>query len=941
MKMQRKLMWIIALVLVLGTVLGVATLADINTSPSLAVEAFNLSFEDSVYLVYAVSSENVTADQVQMLFWTEPKASKDAYTKGTESYSTANCGDVTYDGKDCKMFKYTKLRAKNMTDDIYARAYIEVEGQAYYSDVVKYSVLQYAYNKLGITGTATQNSALKDMLTEMLEYGAKAQTFADYRTDRLATDTFYQLKVTDGTLADGFAKGLYAPGEQVALKAAATSGGKSFIGWEKNGHTVSLDASAKLTMTHDHTTVTACYGTPFTPVVRFAVSSDLHWRSSTKENPLQSADNTQLLFETAYDYSTSRPYNELDGIFIAGDYTQNGSEAEMSEFYELANRLTRGDTIVRTVLGNHEYWTAGAVYKGEEQGTRYGPQSIAATYERHLRYGQYEEVDQHLVINGFHFILLSMDRYNDGYIDENGNKITPPSGTNFYSDEKLVWLEAEIQKAVADDATGEKPIFIFHHVRASNSGINNNNGTLTSGDTDLEPILNRYPQVVDFSGHTHCSLTDPRTIFQTGYTAINTGSLAYLRATLINYKDGKYYTEASTGMDNQGTWGTGDIETATRNACLYFIVEVDVNNNIRLVINNIYTGAIEDVILLGKVGDPDNFYYNETRRANANTPKFANNAKLETKFLTKKSVQLVIPQAECPDGMNSYRVEIYKDDTLVTTVYRLACQYLGGAMPETIIAPIMGLSSSTVYTAKIYPVSYWGIEGEPLVGRFVTRSTTDANTSLDKTPDIFSMGLNTDHTAYNAVDGTALAVTGAPTVVYDNTLKRNVVYLNGSSAYRFLDIGNYYDIMSESFTFEIYVYMDEVPSSSYVDIVSNQQAGGFGFELKSGGNLQFIITLGGSSSARPSTTLPGGEWVHIVVTYDGSTLSMYKNGVLVSTAAPNEGSIKPPTSQYLVIGGDSNATTSGDYFMTGKIAVTNLYAAPLTAGEVAALYNSY
>ena len=165
MKMQRKLMWIIALVLVLGTVLGVATLADINTSPALEVEAFNLSFEDSVYLVYADSSENVTADQVQMLFWTEPKANKGAYIKGTESYSTANCGDVTYDGKDCKMFKYTKLRAKNMTDDIYARAYIEVEGQAYYSDVVKYSILQYAYNKLGITGTATQNSALKDMLT--------------------------------------------------------------------------------------------------------------------------------------------------------------------------------------------------------------------------------------------------------------------------------------------------------------------------------------------------------------------------------------------------------------------------------------------------------------------------------------------------------------------------------------------------------------------------------------------------------------------------------------------------------------------------------------------------------------------------------------------------------------------------------------------------------
>ncbi|MBP3397280.1 MAG: LamG domain-containing protein, partial [Clostridia bacterium] len=90
-------------------------------------------------------------------------------------------------------------------------------------------------------------------------------------------------------------------------------------------------------------------------------------------------------------------------------------------------------------------------------------------------------------------------------------------------------------------------------------------------------------------------------------------------------------------------------------------------------------------------------------------------------------------------------------------------------------------------------------------------------------------------------------------------------------------------------------------------------------------------------------TLPGGEWVHIVVTYDGSTLSMYKNGTLASTATPNAGSIKYPStsSRYLVIGGDSNASTSGDCFMTGKIAVTNLYAAPLTAEEVAALYDAY
>lgn len=46
-------------------------------------------------------------------------------------------------------------------------------------------------------------------------------------------------------------------------------------------------------------------------------------------------------------------------------------------------------------------------------------------------------------------------------------------------------------------------------------------------DTRLKDILNQYPQVILFSGHSHYLLNHPRAIYQDGFTMVNTGSVAY------------------------------------------------------------------------------------------------------------------------------------------------------------------------------------------------------------------------------------------------------------------------------------------------------------------------------------------------------------------------------------------------------------------------------
>ncbi len=260
--MKKKLLFLSLILAAVLSIFAIGAFAETD-EPTLKIEAANLEFADSVYLVYAVSHEGVDAENVKMLFFTEPQSGKDGYTLETADYY-ANLWQegVTVLGKEnCTLFKNATLRAKNMADTVYARAYAEVDGEAYYSEPVKYSILQYAYNKLGKTGTASENEALKTMLEEMLEYGAAAQMYAGYRTDRRADADFCEIKVDGGTLADGFAKGLYLPGESVTLVAPEKLDGKVFRAWQNlAGESVADTATAEITVSAQNETYVAVYG---------------------------------------------------------------------------------------------------------------------------------------------------------------------------------------------------------------------------------------------------------------------------------------------------------------------------------------------------------------------------------------------------------------------------------------------------------------------------------------------------------------------------------------------------------------------------------------------------------------------------------------------------------------------------------------------------------
>jgi len=255
--MKKKLLLLLLALTMIATVVGVIAIGAgaEDSAPQMSIAYCNLSFSDNVYIKYAVRSD---ASDVKLLIWTSPE---DEYVIGTQDdevteYYTENIGGVPH-----MIFDYTELAAKQMADVVYARAYTQVDGVDYYSDVNKYSILQYAYSKLGKTGTASTNTELKSLLSSMLTYGASAQKYFDYKENRLATAEWYQVKVTAGALDDGCTHGLYLPGDKVVLTAPVkNAAGVEFAYWKDSaGNKLSTSRSFEVTVGTKNESYTPVY----------------------------------------------------------------------------------------------------------------------------------------------------------------------------------------------------------------------------------------------------------------------------------------------------------------------------------------------------------------------------------------------------------------------------------------------------------------------------------------------------------------------------------------------------------------------------------------------------------------------------------------------------------------------------------------------------------
>ena len=149
-------------------------------APVLTGKSFTLSFEDEILINFYFAAENVhvDADNMGMLVFNQAPAAVEIAA-----------ADVVYEGtlEDSAtgtfMNQSDGIPAKNMGDSRYYAAYAKLaDGTYLYSRAYEYSPKKYAYNMLA---KATVSEKQKALCVAMLNYGAAAQCYFDYKTDDL------------------------------------------------------------------------------------------------------------------------------------------------------------------------------------------------------------------------------------------------------------------------------------------------------------------------------------------------------------------------------------------------------------------------------------------------------------------------------------------------------------------------------------------------------------------------------------------------------------------------------------------------------------------------------------------------------------------------------------------------------------------------------------
>ena len=647
----------------------------------------------------------------------------------------------------------------------------------------------------------------------------------------------------------------------------------------------------------------------FVPILRFAVGSDTHLANEV------SAEDARLvkLFTSAYAYSDAHAdYKGLDGVFIVGDCVDKGTQAAMDRFFDLVEANLREGTVSFHPMGNHEYYTTKYI-EGLTQ-----DQIYEETVRMYTKASGYEDVDWHTTISGYHFIFLSPDQ----------------NGWNF-STSKQEWLKAELEKAAADDPTGRKPIFVFQHEPVKDTVLGSEG---SSGVTTLDMVLNFYPQVVDFAGHSHYPLNDPRSIYQRKFTALNTGAMKYLSYDIA----GVELEDIANATDYEGGWGFLTDATVIPDGGAYYIVEVSADNSLLIHGYDVDGEAFcMEPIFIPSVGDRTEFIYTDDRKKDAETPVFGETAAMTVDAVSTASITVTFPQAACRDLVNHYRAELYLGSDLLSNKYILSGM-AQTPVPTTRTVIFSGLTPDTAYTVKVIPVSSYAKEGEALTVSAATKALIYTETTPPDA-DVFCLDLYEDGTVMDDASLTRLtpSTAGKSKVVYHDGLDRYVAEFDGSANYLFDGMSSLYDTIRNQVTMEVLVRVDGVSGASDA-IFSNCQSGGLGINAKAGSQMEFIIHLGGSDYVSVKGGFAEGVYVHAVGVYDGSSVKLYLNGCLVDEVAAS-GSLKTPASaaQYLCVGADSQPSRVGDAPFEGAIAVANIYSEALTADEICSLYMDY
>ncbi len=401
----------------------------------------------------------------------------------------------------------------------------------------------------------------------------------------------------------------------------------------------------------------------FTPVLRFIACSDVH---ITYPGDFRSQRFVKAV-KTGYAYAAAdSEYNKLDAVLVAGDITDKGLLSEYLSFQSIVDRYIKDETKdVVIVAKSHDCKT-------------YGKNALSVYSAL-----SGNDTDFNYTINGCHFIGIST---------------SPESEEALYTDEQLSRLREQIAAAALEDPS--KPIFVTHHEHVSGTVY----GSEGWGYKGFYDILDDYPQVVDFSGHSHYPVNDPRSIWQGDFTALGTGSLHYTEFDI----DGEFSIHPSGSKRVANMW----------------IVEVDAQSRVLLKGYDLIADEFICEYLIDAPSDKSSFEYTEAKRiAASSAPAFASGAAVKTGRSIDGKYEFTVPAAESTDGNIVFLYRAFVLDAqgnAVSDSFELSGYYFTPT-PDKVTVKLKDKLPAGTYTVNVTAENAYGMRSAPINTQITVR----------------------------------------------------------------------------------------------------------------------------------------------------------------------------------------------------------------------------
>ena len=224
--------------------------------------------------------------------------------------------------------------------------------------------------------------------------------------------------------------------------------------------------------------------------------------------------------------------------------------------------------------------------------------------------------------------------------------------------------------------------------------------------------------------------------------------------------------------------------------------------------------------------------------------------------------------------------------------------------------------------------------------------------------DILDVVFNNDGTAYDKspMQNTVNFVEGDGAVnYYHDHFQKFVTHFSHkistgiSKGYYKVDYTNnqaFKSALADGHTLEVVFRMDAAPNGSEIKPFSSMQSGGTGFlitDSSRGMDITFLPSVGSGYKWAQSGIVPEvGRYYHVVGVWnkEKGTAAVYIDGQLKNeVAASGEFRHAAEGSTWFCIGGDPNSSNVGNAF-NGDVVSTRIYDDPLTAEDVASLYEA-